>query len=128
LQGNSAKMSSSKTESAIFLDDSKAEVKKKLMKYAFSGGKDTLEEQRKYGANPDIDFAFLEYSFLEEDQGKVDRIYQDYKSGKMLSGEMKELAAEKISEFLESLKTKKEKMKDRVGEYMFDPEKIKLYS
>lgn len=75
----------------------------------FLGGRDTLEEQRKYGANPDIDFAFLEYSFLEEDQGKVDKVYQEYKSGKILSGEMKEIAAEKISDFLESLRTKKER-------------------
>lgn len=125
LQGNSAKMSSSKEESAIFLDDSREQVRKKLMKYAFSGGRDTAEEQRKYGANPDIDFSFLEYSFLEEDQTKVDKIYEDYKSGKILSGEMKEIAAEKISAFLDSLKTKKENIRDRVEEYMFSPEKVK---
>lgn len=128
LQGNSAKMSSSREESAIFLDDSKDQVRRKLMKYAFSGGRDTLEEQRKYGANPDIDFAFLEYSFLEEDQNRVDKVYQEYKSGKILSGEMKEMAAEKISDFLDSLRTKKEGMKDKVEEYIFDPEKIRRYN
>jgi tryptophanyl-tRNA synthetase len=128
LQGNSTKMSSSKEESAIFLDDSREQVRKKLMKYAFSGGRDTLEEQRKYGANPNVDFAFLEYSFLEDDQDKVDKVYKEYKTGKILSGEMKEIAAEKISDFLESLRTKKEKMKERVDEYIFTPEKIKYYS
>lgn len=126
LQGNSAKMSSSKEESAIFLDDSREQVRKKLMKYAFSGGRDTLEEQRKYGANPDVDFAFLEYSFLEEDQNNVEKIYQDYKSGRILSGEMKVIAAEKISDFLEKLRTNREELKDKVSEYLFDPEKLSV--
>ncbi len=126
LQGSSAKMSSSKEESAIFLDDSREVVRKKLMKYAFSGGKDTAEEQRKYGANPDMDFSFLEYSFLEEDQKKVDQVYNDYKSGKILSGEMKEIAANKISSFLETLSDNREKVKDRIDDYILDPKKIKL--
>ncbi|MEM0144029.1 MAG: tryptophan--tRNA ligase, partial [Candidatus Parvarchaeum sp.] len=124
LQGNSAKMSSSNERSAIFLDDSKETVKKKLMKDAFSGGKDTAEEQRKYGANPDIDFSFLEYSFLEEDQNKVDKVYTDYRSGKILSGEMKQIAADKISDFLEILSKNKEKIRDKVGDYMFDADKF----
>ncbi len=126
LQGNSAKMSSSKEESAIFLDDSREVVKKKLLKYAFSGGRDTLEEQRKYGANPDIDFSFTEYSFLEEDQNKVEKVYQDYKTGKILSGEMKLMAADKISSFLEELKERREKVKENISAYMFDENKLKF--
>lgn len=125
LQGNLAKMSSSKQESAIFLDDAKEVVRKKLMRYAFSGGKDTVEEQRKYGANPDIDFSFTEYSFLEEDQAKVDKIYADYKSGRILSGEMKAIAAEKISSFLEELNGRRENIKKNLSAYTFDEQKLK---
>ena len=124
LQGNSAKMSSSKAESAIFLDDSRETVRKKLMKYAYSGGRDTAEEQRKHGANPDIDFSFLEYSFLEEDQKKVDEIYRKYKSGDILSGEMKAIAADKISDFLEGIRERRERIKENLNDYMFDERKL----
>jgi tryptophanyl-tRNA synthetase len=121
LQGNSGKMSSSVEESAIFLDDSEQTVKKKLMKYAFSGGRDTLEEQRKYGANPDIDFSFNVYSFIENDERKVQSVYDDYKSGKLLSGEMKALAADSINLFLNQLRQNREKVKNHLSEYMFNP-------
>ncbi len=126
LQGTSAKMSSSAPESAIFLDDDEKTVKKKLMKYAFSGGRDTIEEQRKYGGNPDIDFSFNVYNLIENDTKKVERVYEDYKSGKMLSGEMKTVAADSINEFLSRLKTNREAVKDHVQDYIFDPDKLRL--
>jgi tryptophanyl-tRNA synthetase len=126
LQGNTAKMSSSSPESAIFLDDDEKTVKRKLMKYAFSGGRDTLEEQRKYGANPDIDFSFNIYSFLESDQEKIEKVYGEYKSGSMLSGEMKAIAADKINGFLSDLRKNREAVKDYVQDYAFDPERLRL--
>lgn len=126
LQGNSAKMSSSSPDSAIFLDDDEKTVKRKLLKYAFSGGKDTAEEQRKHGANPDIDFSFNVFSLLERDQGRVDRIYDDYKSGRLLSGEIKTIAADKISDFLSEFHDRREAMKDQVNDYIFDPDNFKL--
>src|SRR3989338_1492286 len=54
----SGKMSSSDTSSFIALTDTPEEAEKKIKKYAFSGGKDTLEEHRKLGGNPDIDVSF----------------------------------------------------------------------
>ena len=117
----SGKMSSSDQNSGIYLDDEPKSVRKKLMKYAFSGGRDTAEEQRKYGANPDIDFAFNVYRLLEENYGKVQKIHEEYRSGNMLSGEMKSLAADKINEFLAVLRTNKERVSKDVSSYMFDP-------
>ena len=46
------KMSSSNPNSFISLSDNPDEVKNKINKYAFSGGKDTLEEHRKLGVKP----------------------------------------------------------------------------
>ena len=114
------KMSSSDINSGIYLDDSPKVVRKKLMKYAFSGGRETAEEQRKYGANPDIDFAFNIYRMLERDQGKVDGVYAKYKGGEILSGEMKQLAADTISNFLETLKPVREQAERNFSEYMFN--------
>jgi tryptophanyl-tRNA synthetase len=124
LQGT-GKMSSSDPNSAIFLDDDEETVKKKINKYAFSGGRDTKEEQRKYGANPDVDFAFNMYRALEPDQGKVSRAYADYKSGKILSGEMKAMSSDAINKFLSGLRERKEQIKGHVGEYMFDVNRFK---
>jgi tryptophanyl-tRNA synthetase len=124
LQGSSAKMSSSKEESAIFLDDSREVVRKKLMKYAFSGGRDTAEEQRKYGANPDIDFSFNVYRLLEEDGDKVSKIKQEYRNGELLSGELKEIVAVKINEVLQHLNEQRNAVSDRIEEFMFTEERI----
>ena len=119
------KMSSSDSNSGIYLDDTPKEVRKKLMKYAFSGGRDTAEEQRKYGANPDIDFAFNIYRMLEPDRVKVDEIYAKYKGGEILSGEMKQLAANTISGFLETLKPAREEAARNYGSYMFNAEEFR---
>lgn len=91
------------------------------MKYAFSGGRDTAEEQRKYGANPDVDFAFNVYRMLEKDVGKVASVYEEYRSGRMLSGEMKGLASDTINGFLEQLRTQRQTAEKNFDDYLFDP-------
>ena len=116
----SGKMSSSDMNSGIYLNDTPKEVRKKLMKYAFSGGRETAEQQRKYGANPDIDFAFNIYRMLERDQKKIEDIYSRYKVGEILSGEMKQLAADTISAFLETLKPAREQAEKNFSEFMFN--------
>ena len=61
-------MSASAAASAIFLTDSPAQIKKKINKYAFSGGRQTVEEHRRLGGDTtvDVSFRFLEV-FLEDD-------------------------------------------------------------
>lgn len=118
------KMSSSDPNSGIFLDDSPQVVRKKIMKYAFSGGRDTAEEQRKYGANPDVDFSFNVYRLIEEDQAKVSRIREDYRTGAMLSGELKAMVAEKISHVLAQLKEKREETVESYEEFLFSEERL----
>ncbi len=44
LQGPRTKMSASDLDSAIFVSDTKNDIKRKINKKAFSGGKDTKEE------------------------------------------------------------------------------------
>lgn len=116
------KMSSSDLNSGIYLDDDPKVVRKKLMKYAFSGGRETAEEQRKYGANPDVDFAFNVYRMLETDTDQTDRIYTQYKAGEILSGEMKQLASDLISGFLEKLSPVREDAEKNFQSYMFNPD------
>lgn len=93
------KMSKSKNN-AIFLSDNKKTIIKKINK-AFSGGRETLEEHRKKGGNPDIDMAYryLDYYFLTDKESK--KVSEDYRAGKILSGEMKKKLSEKLIAFIE---------------------------
>ena len=113
------KMSSSDETSYIAMTDSEKEVETKIKKYAFSGGKDTLEEHRKHGGNPDIDvsFQYLKF-FFEPDDKKLQKIHDDYKSGKMLTSELKEILIEKINAFLKEHQKKREKAKKEVGKFL----------
>ena len=49
LQGESGKMSASDPTSAIFVTDTAKQIKTKINKHAFSGGKDTEAEHREKG-------------------------------------------------------------------------------
>lgn len=45
-----------------------------INKHAFSGGKDTVEEHRKYGGNTEVDVSFLYLTFFLEDDEKLEKI------------------------------------------------------
>ncbi len=113
------KMSSSDPTSFIALTDTPEEVKKKINKYAFSGGRDTLEEHRKLGGNPDVDVSFQYLRmFFESDDKKLAQIEKDYRSGKLLSGELKAILIEKINDFLREHQKKREEAKKKVDEFL----------
>ena len=122
LKGASGKMSSSNKTSFIAMTDTPNEVKKKINKYAFSGGRDTLEEHRKKGGNPDIDvsFQYLKF-FFEDDDKKLAEIYNDYKSGKMLSGELKKYTIDKINEFLSEHQKRRKNAEKKIKDFMLKP-------
>lgn len=113
------KMSSSEPNSYIALTDSAKEAEKKIKKYAFSGGRTTLEEHHKLGGNPDVDvsYQYLQ-NYFEENDEKLKGIYDDYKSGKMLTGELKQILIEKMTKFLDKHQSNREKTKDKIEEYI----------
>lgn len=119
LQGIQGKMSSSKETSAILTTDTPNQVKKKINKYAFSGGQDTIEEHRKKGGNPDIDVAFQYLKFIfEPNDNKLKQLEKDYKSGKLLTGELKKYTIDKINEFLKKHQEKREKAKKHIDKFL----------
>ena len=114
------KMSSSDPQSYISLTDSPEIVKEKINKHAFSGGQATLEEHRKKGGNPDIDVCFQYLRMLlEEDDKKLKQVYNEYKSGKMTTGELKKYTIEKINAFLEKHQKEREKARKKISEFIF---------
>jgi len=121
LQGPGGKMSASEENTTIYTTDDTDTVKKKINKYAFSGGKPDVEEHRKKGGNPDIDVSYQYLRiFFEPDDNKLKQIYDDYKSGKMLTGELKLILIEKINEFLKNHQAKREKARDQVKKFLFE--------
>lgn len=115
---NQGKLSSS-AGTAIYLADDENTVKKKINKYAFSGGKESIEEHRKHGGNPSVDVAYQWLTFFEEDDNKLKKIYNDYKSGKLLSGEMKQLLIENLNNFLKKHQKAREKAKGKIDDFIF---------
>ncbi len=119
LVGIEGKMSASMPETAIYLSDDAKTVRHKIMKYAFSGGQDTVEKHRKLGGNTDVDVSFQWLKdMFEPDDRKLKVIEEDYKSGKMLTGELKEILIEKVNTFLEKHAAQRETANDKIEEFM----------
>jgi len=119
LLGPGGKMSASDEKNTIFTTDSPEVVKKKINKYAFSGGQPDIDEHRKIGGNPDIDVSYQYLRiFFEQDDSKLKKIYDDYKSGKMLTGELKSILIEKINAFLSVHQQKREEARKNINDYL----------
>ncbi|MEB3756428.1 MAG: tryptophan--tRNA ligase [Desulfurococcales archaeon] len=121
LDGN--KMSSSKPESTIFLTDSLEVARSKLMR-ALTGGRATVEEQKKLGAEPwkCTVYDFYMFQLIDDDKG-LQEIYDSCVSGKLLCGHCKRNAWDLLEKFLEEHQKKLEKAKDVVLKYV-DPPKF----
>ncbi|HIJ97476.1 TPA: tryptophan--tRNA ligase, partial [archaeon] len=113
------KMSSSDPLSYVALTETPEEAKQKIMKHAFSGGRDTIDEHRKLGGVPEVDVSYQWlYTLFEEDDKKIKKRYDDYKSGKMLTGELKNHLIDKISTFLDKHQKARAKAKKEVGKFI----------
>jgi len=113
------KMSKSRPESFIELPEDMASVKKKIMR-ALTGGRATVEEHRRLGADIDNDMVYELLKFhLVEDDYELQKIYDEYKSGKMLSGELKQLAVEKMAAFMQDFENKVQDARKKVDSLNF---------
>ncbi len=115
----SGKMSSSDEFSFIAMTDTEKEVETKIKRYAFSGGRDNLEEHRKKGGVPekDVSYQYLRM-FFEPNDEKLRKIHDEYKSGKMLTSELKEILIEKINKFLKEHQRKRKLAEKQVGKFL----------
>lgn len=102
------KMSSSEPETAIFLNDSPEDVARKISK-AFTGGRDTLKEQKKKGGNPDICKIYELFKFHYPETKEVKKIYNQCKEGQLLCGLCKKLCIKFVQDFLKEHQKKVKK-------------------
>jgi len=114
------KMSSSQPDSAIFTTDSPKEVEKKVLS-SFTGGRATVEEQRRLGGNANICPVYHYYYFLfENNDGEVARIYDDCTNGNLLCGDCKAMLASRVRKFAENHNEKREKARELVDDFIVE--------
>ena len=112
------KMSSSKPETTIFMDDEVESMERKV-KRAISGGQPTVEEHRRLGGDvsKDVAFQYLQF-FFENDDAVLAEVKSEYESGRMLAGEVKQICIEKATEWLCDLKEKRHQFEDSVTDFL----------
>ena len=112
------KMSSSKPESTIFMDDEIESMERKV-KRAISGGQPTVEEHRRLGGDvsKDVAFQYLQF-FFENDDTALAEVKSEYESGRMLAGEVKQICIDRATEWLSDLRRRRDQMEDGVGDFL----------
>lgn len=124
LQGAKTKMSGSEGNSAIFLTDTPKQIKTKINKYAFSGGRVTVEEHREFGGDTDVDVSYQLLKFFLEDDAELEKIRLAYSSGEMLSGEIKKAAIDCLTPIVARIQEERAKVTDESVELFMTPRKL----
>ncbi|KAL7529032.1 hypothetical protein ACHAXR_002759 [Thalassiosira sp. AJA248-18] len=122
LQGAQGKMSSSDSNSAIFLTDTPEEIERKIKVHAFSGGRETKKLQEELGADLDADVSYQWLRFFLEDDEELARIGREYGSGSgefWSTGKVKAKLVEVLKELVkEHQERRSEVTEDVVREWM----------
>lgn len=100
LQGFDAKMSGSIESGAIYLEDKDEEVREKIFKYAFSGGRMTKKEHRMLGGETERDVAFQYLKVFLTDDKRLEEIKTKYESGEMMTSELKDICVKILQAIL----------------------------
>ncbi len=114
----SPKMSKRNPMSYFTLHEKSEPITKKISN-AFTGGRPTVEEQRKLGGVPEICpiYEIEMYHFVENDDDVV-KVYNDCRSGKLLCGEHKAQTTKIVLDFVEDHQRKRRKFLDKAREIL----------
>lgn len=86
----------------VYVTDTPKQIAKKINRHAFSGGKETAEEQREFGANLSVDTAYKYLEYFEPDDDVLKEVTEKYSKGLLLTGEVKKMLISRIVEFLKN--------------------------
>jgi tryptophanyl-tRNA synthetase len=114
----SPKMSKRIPMSYFTLNESPKSISKKIMS-AFTGGRATVEEQKKLGGIPEICPIYeIEMCHFVEDEKDVVETYKCCKCGNLMCGEHKAQTKKIILKFVEEHQRKREKLVDKAREIL----------
>ncbi|HDQ08448.1 MAG TPA: tryptophan--tRNA ligase [Methanoculleus sp.] len=114
LQGG--KMSSSVPESSFGFCDPDKDIQKKVMS-ALTGGRMTLEEQKRLGGEPDKCSVYLLNLFhMCEDDGELAEIHRACRGGELMCGTCKKATWERVREFLTEFRERLDEVEHKVDE------------
>ncbi|KAK4900906.1 tryptophan--tRNA ligase [Elasticomyces elasticus] len=126
LQGPGGKMSASDPNSAIFMSDTPKQIKDKINKHAFSGGRESLEEHRKLGGNPDVDVAFTYLSYFLESDEELEGLADGYRKGEILTGEMKKRCIAELQKFVSDFQERRKGVSEEMMRGYMTPRKLEF--
>ncbi|EAX93687.1 hypothetical protein TVAG_104060 [Trichomonas vaginalis G3] len=99
---------------SIYIKNTPKEIATKINKFAFSGGKDTIQEHKEKGANLAVDIPTYYLKIFLEDDAEYERIVKHYGPGvlpegeeRMLSGELKKKCGEVLANFIKHIQEKR---------------------
>nr|KAJ3411377.1 tryptophan--tRNA ligase [Polyrhizophydium stewartii] len=121
LQGSGSKMSASDPNSAIYIQDTPAQIKNKINRHAFSGGQATAELHAQLGGDPDVDVSFQYLRFFLDDDEEVARIEAEYRSGALSTGNLKKRCIEVVQELVKAVQDRRKTVTDEVVQSFMDP-------
>jgi tryptophanyl-tRNA synthetase len=101
-----------RADNALFLNDPPTTVERKV-RQAFTGGRATVEEQRRLGAVPEVCSVWaLWRTRFARSETEFQDVTRDCRSGAMLCGECKGKVLERIHEFYQEHAVAREKVKE----------------
>ncbi|KAJ8950259.1 hypothetical protein NQ314_007947 [Rhamnusium bicolor] len=104
--------------------DTAKQLRTKINKHAYSGGRATLEDHRKYGGNCEVDVSYQYLKFFLEDDEKLEKIKQDYESGELLSGDLKKLLINCLTPILTDHQHRRAQVTDELLQQFMTPRRL----
>ncbi|RXW12591.1 hypothetical protein EST38_g13263 [Candolleomyces aberdarensis] len=120
LQGPQTKMSASDVNTSIFMTDKPNQIKNKINKHGFSGGRETEEEHRRLGGDTEVDVAYQYLSFFLDDDEELEKIGEEYRAGTLLTGQLKAKCIAKLQEFVSAFQERRAKVTDDIIDAFMD--------
>jgi len=126
LQGHQTKMSGSVSHTSILVSDSPEDIRLKISKHCFSGGKDNIEEHRRLGADLSVDVAYEYLRYIMEDDARLEQIGSEYKAGRLLTGEVKAILVEELTTLTQKHQEARKRVTDEMVRHFMNPNRASL--
>jgi tryptophanyl-tRNA synthetase len=125
-QSTGGKMSTTgdSKNATLFLDIDHTKIKKMIKSYAFSGGGDTRDEHREYGGNIRVDISYQYLTFFLESDEELAKIAEEYTSGRLESGDLKEIAGDIVARVIAKHQEALKLVTDDIVEMYFDWDRV----